>query len=688
MKPNTFLFLLPLAFLAAGCQGDEIVVFDKVQGETPESSTLSVPEDPDLQWSESSCVAILGETNAFPVLSNPYGLTVSYASGNESVATVSSDGAVTLLSVGTALITASAEATADHDAASATYTLIVTGGTDDGAGDFTFASTSDPSSDDDISNTTFTRLVTISFGGSEAAVTGDVYHTVSVNGNQVTVTNNDEDQIVIYQLSGSTSNGFFKLYSVRKQAVILNGVSITNPSGAALNIQSGKRTFVVLQGENRLSDSHSAAYTAPDDEDMKGVFFSEGQLVLSGSGSLAVTASNQKEKSALVSDDYVRVMPGPTLSVSAGSSAGHGIRGKDCVRLSGGILNVSTSAAGKKGIGSDDFVLVEGGTHTITVSGGVVYDSDDAEYKGSAGIKADNCFGMTGGTVTITNTGSGGKGVSAGSYDFDAKTHAVSDSYVCGGTLTVTTSGGESIDVSSKGIKIGYKYGSGRSYTYAGNLRISGGSVIVNCSRSEAVEAKGTLTVSGGSVYAVSSADDAINCQGDMVITGGYVYANSSQNDAMDANGDMTLSGGYVFALTTKGAPEVAMDANTEENHKLYINSGATVVAYGGLESGYSASQTVYSMNCSAGDWNGLSDGNSFVAAFKAPSGVSSVAVSAPSLSAGYTGVSVGGPVYCTGIWAASGISGGTAANLSGYSGGSGGPGGNQGGPGGGPGRR
>jgi hypothetical protein len=168
-----------------------------------------------------------------------------------------------------------------------------------------------------------------------------------------------------------------------------------------------------------------------------------------------------------------------------------------------------------------------------------------------------------------------------------------------------------------------------------------------------------------------------------MNITGGYVYGYSSANDAIDTNCDMKISGGYVFAVTTKGSPEVALDANTEGGYKLYIYSGATVVAYGGLESGYSASQTVYSMSCTAGGWNALGSSSSYIAAFKAPSGVSSVAVSAPSLSKGYKGVTVGSTTYCNGIWAISGISGGTSVSLGSYSGGGQGGGGNQGGPGG-----
>ena len=210
---------------------------------------------------------------------------------------------------------------------------------------------------------------------------------------------------------------------------------------------------------------------------------------------------------------------------------------------------------------------------------------------------------------------------------------------------------------------------------------VSGGSIIVSSSKSEAFEVKGNLTFSGGETYATSSADDAINCAGEMNVNDGYIYAYSSQNDAMDSNGNMKLNGGYVFAITTKGTPEVALDANTEGGYKLYINSGCTLVAYGGLENNYSASQTVSSMSCTAGSWNALKSSNGFIAAFKAPSGISSVAVSAPSLSTGAKSVSVSGTTYCNGIWATSGISGGTSVSLTGYSGGQGGgPGGHGGG--------
>lgn len=541
--------------------------------------------------------------------------------------------------------------------------------------------------DEETEETPVERTITIVFSDEGAAtVTGDENGMVKVDGNQVTADNASYNEIIEYILKGSTSNGSFKVYSGNRQTLVLDGVSITNPAGAAINNQGKKKCYIVVNGVSRLADGASASYSAPENEDMKGVLFSEGQILVSGSGSLEVTASNAVGKSGIVSDDYIYLQDGPSITVTAGSKAGHGVKANDYVRLGGGTLNISTAAAMKKGITSDDFVLVEGGTATIKVSGGVAYDSEDGEYTGTAGIKADNYFAMTGGTVEITNTGAGGKGIRAGNYDYYVANGNLNDSYITGGKLTVTTSGSESNDVSAKAIKIGYKEGSGRSYVYGGNFLVDGGAVAATSAKGESVEVKGNLTVKSGSLYASSTSDDAINCQGEMNVTGGYVYGFSSGNDAIDSNGDMKLSGGYVFAVTTRGAPEVGLDANTEGGYKLYINSGATVIAYGGLENGYSASQSVYSMACTAGSWNALYDGSSFIAAFKAPSGVSTVAVSAPSLSGGYKSVSVSGDTTCNGIWAADGISGGTAVSLSTYSGGQGGPGsgGFPGGPGGG----
>ena len=689
MKKIVILFAT-IAFAVTGCEQDDFPFDPFGPGDIPgEQQSVSNLKDPALAWSFDSFEATLGSENSFPTLTNAYNVSVTYESSQPEVATINGNGVITLVAAGSTMIKASSTADETYSASSASYllTVVSTSGSDAYDGSLSFASTGDPSSDDDISTTTFKGKITISYSSTgDASVTGDKYGYVTVDGNKVTV-NNTGGEVLIYELTGTTDNGFFKVYGAKKQAIVLNGVNITNPDGAAINNQNKKRTFIAVYGTNTLSDDASAAYTKENDEDHKAVLFSEAQLIFSGSGMLTVNALNAQGKAGISSDDYIRLMNSPTIKVNAGSSAGNGFKGKDYVQLTNGSLVVSIAAAMAKGISTDDYVLVEGGTHMVTSIGGVAYDDEDAEYTGTSCVKADNYFAMTGGSLTLKNSGDGGKGIRAGSYDFDETNHTLSDSYITGGNLSITVTGREVNDVSAKGVKIGWvtKNGTGDHATVTGNagkLIISGGAVTVNSSNGEGLEVKGDLTFDGGETYVTSGSDDAINCQGDLTVNKGFVYAFSSGNDAMDSNGDTKINGGYVMAICTKGVPEVAIDANTEGGKKLYINSGATVVAYGGLESGYSASQSVFNMSGTAGSWNALYDGKSFIAAFKAPSNISSFIVSAPSLSSGYKGVSVNGESKCGGVWATSGISGGTSVTLSNYTGGNGGPGG--GGPGGG----
>ena len=685
---KSLIFILFIAFAAIACEQDDFPFSPDSPWDNPGGQQAAADlKDPGLAWSLDSFEATIGTQNNFPTLTNTFNVGVTYESSKPEVATVDGKGAVTLVAAGTTLITVSSAADQTYSASSDSYILTVLAASGSEAEDesLTFESTGDPSSEDDISTTAFKGKITVTYSETgDASVKGDKYGYVTVDGNKVTV-NNTGGEVLIYELTGTTSNGFFKVYGAKKQAIVLNGASITNPDGAAINNQNKKRTFIVVKGTNTLSDSASAAYAQEGEEDLKGVLFSEAQLIFSGTGLLTVNALNGQDKSAIASDDYIRLMDCPTIKVNAGSNAGHGIKGKDYVQLTNGSLVVSTAAALKKGITSDDYVLVEGGTHMVSVSGGVAYDEEDAEYSGTAGIKADNYFAMTGGSLTVKNTGDGGKGINAGSYDFDSENHTLSDSYISGGTLTVTTTGREVNDVSAKGIKIGWvtKSGTGDRAKVTGNagkLIVSGGTVTVKSTGGEGLEVKGDLTFEGGETYVSSSSDDAINCQGDLTVNNGFVYAYSAGNDAIDSNGDTKLNGGYVMAICTKGNPEVAIDANTEEGKKLYINSGVTLVAYGGLENGYSASQSVFSMNGTAGAWNALYNGKTFIAAFNAPSNISSFIVSAPSLSSGYKGVSVSGESKCNGVWATDGISGGSSVTLSNYTGGNGGPGGGPGG--------
>ena len=530
--------------------------------------------------------------------------------------------------------------------------------------------------DDNVANTTFDRTVKVTFNGGSASVTGtSADFTVDTDGAGVTITNNGSEA-VIYELSGTSTDGYFKLYSTKKQEILLNGLNLTNKKGAAINNQSHKRTFVVVKGTNTLADGASYMQT-PSDEDEKAAFFSEGQLVFSGDGSLTVNATG---KAGITSDDYVRFMAAPTVKVT--SSAGHGVRGKESIIVSDGTIDVNVSGTGKKGFSSDTLVYIGGGVTNIKTTGSA--GTVDGELTGVAGIKADLRFEMEDGILDITSTGTGAKGISGDNV-----------AYFKGGTVTVNVTGANYGTSSSGG---GFGPGGGwggwpgggqgssssdnsvasKGVKFDGNLYISGGKITVKSTYHEAIEAKGVIQVSGGEVYAYSS-DDAINAGSDFTIDGGAVYAQSARNDGLDANGNLYIKSGIVFALGSGGA-ELAVDANSEAQKKLYV-TGGTIIAVGGLESGASLSQKCWSAGTVKANTDyAMFDGDGkVICAFKTPStGNLTLVLSAPSLDSVKYGVSVsGGTTLFNGAYTAGAtVSGGSGCNLSTYTGGSGGHGG------------
>ena len=477
--------------------------------------------------------------------------------------------------------------------------------------------TVDGEDDDYIENTTFAKTITITYSTSGAAtVTGDDDGIVTISDNDVTV-NNTTGTINKYVLTGTTTDGFFKLYSSKKQAIVLNGVNITNPDGAAINNQSKKRTFIVLNdgSKNYLTDGTNYK-DAVDSEDMKACFFSEGQLIFSGSGYLEVDANC---KAGIRSDDYVRTLPKTNIYVDA--SSGNGIRGNDAVIVTGGVINVNVTGTADKGISTDGEIRIDGGRTSILTSGGYEYDEDDKDYSACSGMKADSIININGGELNIKSTGTGGKGINC-----DDKIN-IND-----GVIRIITTGKRQKDskgsVSPKGIKAD------------GNITINGGQTQVRLEGTgdgtEAIESKSEIHIEAGTVECYSY-DDAINSASNLCIDGGYVYARSYNNDGIDSNKNLYINGGVVVA---EGAaqPECGIDA--AEGYTAYINGGTVIAVGGGMQEVSSSSkQASIAVSASLGTTIGLLSGSTAILSYTTPSSNSGTAlmISSPSLKSGST---------------------------------------------------
>ena len=79
-----------------------------------------------LSWGTSSkTVTIGGNDNVFPTLKNENGLAVTYSSSDQTVATIASDGTITLKAAGSTVIKAESAETDEYEAGKAEYTLTV-----------------------------------------------------------------------------------------------------------------------------------------------------------------------------------------------------------------------------------------------------------------------------------------------------------------------------------------------------------------------------------------------------------------------------------------------------------------------------------------------------------------------------------------------------------------------------------
>lgn len=495
-----------------------------------------------------------------------------------------------------------------------------------------------PDEEDNLDNNSFATEVAIDLSNPTVKTENGV--TITVNGNHITA-NHASTKGICYVLSGETASGSFTVLGDKKYEVKLNGVSITNPDSAALNLLSSKRAYVVVADgtNNKLTDGTSSK------NDHKGALYCKGKLLFNGSGTLEVYGNYNN---GIHSADYIVFRKGN--NIYAKSTANHGIKANDGIFINGGIINVETTAAAAKGINCESHIIVNGGRTTVITTGNGTYDTTDKEAKGAAGIKADSTFTMNAGIVKLKSSGSGGKGL---------KTDC--PAIINGGELYVITTGSvfssNNDTASPKGVKID------------DNLTINGGTIMVRTkgSKGEGIESKATLTINDGTVL-VSAYDDAVNSAGDLYIKGGNVTVVGTQNDGLDANGNMYISGGNIVAYGASGA-EAGIDI--DERHKLYI-TGGNIFGIGGRVDGTlgSTSQGIISTSGSvqANSTVSVSNGSSTVASFTMPPysyNSGSIMISSPNLKSG-TSYTLKAGSSSTSVTASNTISGGMGGGIPG----------------------
>ncbi len=208
------------------------------------------------------------------------------------------------------------------------------------------------------------------------------YVTISFNGAHVSVIQSADVSLtttgeISYILSGTSGNGSFYLEGSFKSTVALQNLTLTNPSGPAINLQNGKRIEVsVKRGTtNNLTDGTSVALDA-----WKGCFQCKGHTEFKGYGTLNVYANYAH---GIWSKEYITIR---NCTINVVKAVKDAINCNQYFSMESGELNLS-------GFGDDG----------IQVS--LKTDDTSAENTGD--------FTLSGGTINIDMTGASGSSIKA-----------------------------------------------------------------------------------------------------------------------------------------------------------------------------------------------------------------------------------------------------------------------------------
>ncbi len=389
------------------------------------------------------------------------------------------------------------------------------------------------------------NLVTVTYADSSAKVwmSGNIaqYVTAVVDGANVSIVQGEQVDSatcgeIVYSLSGSSAKGSFLMTGSYKATVELNGLSLTNPQGAALDIQNGKRIELKVQDgtTNTLVDCAGGS--------QKGCLTCKGHLEFKGRGVLNVYGNTN-----------------------------HAIHAKEYVEMKHCTINVVSAV--KDGINCNQYMLLTSGELNIS---GVGDDGVQVSYKDETNREAEDTgtLTITGGTVNVVSTVA--KGLKAyGNVD------------IAGGTINVTASGptGEGIESKevmtvSGGTIVVNSYDDG--FNAGSHLYIKGGDITVIANHNDALDSNGNLYMSGGVVRCFGgpvpeTGIDANTERGYTVyFTGGTLLAVGSAGNSAPTN-------------STSTQPYVTASGSLTANAEVILSDGTTTLAKFTVPSNYTA---------------------------------------------------------------------------------------------------
>lgn len=397
---------------------------------------------------------------------------------------------------------------------------------------------------------------------------------VSVENGTITITSGGT-----YRITGEYS-GQVKIEAAKADTVrlVLDNAKITNSTGAAINVVSAAEAIIYTAAGTTNTVADEANYTATGDNDPDAAIYSTANLTLTGEGSLSVKGSYEEG----IHTTGGLVIASGTLEVNATNT---GIKGKDYVDITGGIVNVTAAQDGIKSTNTDDesmgFTRLSAGSvtvsagddglkalHTLEISGGTLNIE-----KSNEGIEAQY-INILDGDVTVN---SADDGINASLKDSSSDTSSDTTSGTAAGQQTQQNQNGQVQQApAGGGAAPGGSQGStGQNQNMPqpptdGAMPGGGGGTF------EVVDA--AINISGGTVT-VNAEGDGIDSNGTATFSGGTVTVNgpvAGGNNALDSNGDLLLNGGSVTTGSTADMFEAPSSASTSGYLKITDSSALT----------------------------------------------------------------------------------------------------------------
>lgn len=367
-----------------------------------------------------------------------------------------------------------------------------------------------------------------------------------------------------YKLTG-TYEGQIKVEAADSDMVrlILNNATITNSTGAAINVVEADEVVIYTASgtTNTVSDGSSYSDTASGSPDA--AIYSKSDLTLAGEGTLKVEG---KYEEGIHTTDGLVIAFG-TLEVNAANT---GIKGKDYVDILDGTITVTATKDGIKATNDTD-----GNRGWVRLSGGTVNIS-----AGDDGFKAERVLEISGGTLNITQANEGIEAqyinILDGTVNVTSSDDGINASYSTTSTSTSSTSTSSTSTesttaTSTKQSAQGGQNSAPQAPSGSAGQAPAGGGQAPSGTMGQPPAGGGAGGGMGGGMGGGGGTFEVVDAT--INITGGTVTVNAN-GDGIDSNGTATLSGGTLIV----NGPFTGGNASLDTNGDLLLN-GTTVAA-------------------------------------------------------------------------------------------------------------